>query len=191
MESYKKSALEHARVGDLLGVERRERLDDGAAFGGILDVVVFDADGAVKWHQEIHNLITQVGDQYYGERAAGIAGAPAQATGMKLGTGSTAASKTGAGAALITYHAASNKLFDGGFPASSLNGASRQIQWKVSWTAGVINGVALREAVIVNDAAIDATSSTANTYARALFGPMTLGVSDTLAITWSHLLLGA
>lgn len=137
------------------------------------------------------NLITQVGDQYYGERASGIGGAPAQATGMKIGTGSTAASKTGAGAALVTYLAASNKVFDGGFPASSLNGSSRQIQWKVSWGAGVINGSALREVVITNDAAVDATSTAANTYSRALFGPMTLGVADTLAITWNHLLLGA
>jgi hypothetical protein len=139
----------------------------------------------------VPNLVTQVGDQYYGERAAGIAGAPGQVTGMKLGTGSTAVAKTGAGAALVTYLSGSQKAIDGSFPASSLNGSSRQIQWKTSWTAGTINGSALREVVLVIDVLADATSTAANTIARALFGPMTLGVLDTLAITWNHLLLGA
>lgn len=138
----------------------------------------------------VPNLITQVGDQYYGERAAGIAGAPGQVTGMKLGTGVTAPAKTGAGAALVTYKSGSQKAIDGSFPTSSLVGASRQIQWKVSWGAGVINGSALAEAVIINDVLADATSTAANTISRALFGPMTLGVSDTLSITWNHLLLG-
>lgn len=137
------------------------------------------------------NTITQVGDQYYGERAAAVAGAPNQVTGMKLGTGSTAVAKTGAGSALVTYLSGSQKAIDGSFPASSLVSTSRQIQWKTTWTAGVINGSALREVVLVIDTLADATSSSANTIARALFGPMTLDVLDTLAITWNHLLLGA
>lgn len=137
------------------------------------------------------NLVTQVGDQYYGERAAAIAGAPGQVTCMKLGTSSTAVAKTGGGAALGTYLSGSDKAIDSTWPQSSLSGASRQIQWKTSWGAGVINGSALREVVLVIDVLADATSSAANTIARALFGPMTLGTLDTLAITWNHLLLGA
>lgn len=138
------------------------------------------------------NLITQVGDQYYGERASGIAGPPGQVTGMRLGTGVTAPSKTGAGAAIVTYKAGSNKAIDGSFPTSSLVVASRQIQWKTSWGAGVVNGSALAEAVITNESPLtDVTGSAANTISRALFGPMTLGALDTLAITWNHLLLGA
>lgn len=140
---------------------------------------------------ESHNLITQVGDQYYGERATGIVSPPAQVTGMKLGTGSTAPSKTGAGAALVTYRAGSQKAIDSSFPASSLSGASRQIQWKSSWGIGVINGVVLTEVAMVNDVLADATSLAAATIARALFGPMTLGANDTLAMVWNHLLLGA
>jgi hypothetical protein len=66
------------------------------------------------------NLITQVGCQMYWERGAGIAGAPAVPTGMKLGTGSTAPTPTGAGAALATYLANSQQGFDSGFPASTL-----------------------------------------------------------------------
>lgn len=138
------------------------------------------------------NLITQIGDQLYGDRGAAI-GSIGYMTGMKLGTSSTAPAKIGAGAALVTYKTGSNKLLDGGYPVSSCAGLAaspRQIQWKVSWGAGVINGVALAEAVLVNDAAIDATSVAANTASRALFGPMTLGASDTLAVTWNHLLYG-
>lgn len=138
-----------------------------------------------------HNLITQVGDQYYGDRAAGIAGAPGQVTGMKLGTGSTAASKTGAGAALVTYKSGSDKAIDATWPQSSLVGGARQEQWKTSWGIGVINGAALSEAVIVNDVLADATSTAANTISRSLFGPMTLGANDTLAVIWNHNLLGA
>lgn len=153
---------------------------------------------APQWDQEflaerleIHNLITQTGDQYYGERAAGISSPPGQVTGMKLGTGSTAVAKTGAGAALVTYLSGSQKAIDGSYPASSLVSTSRQIQWKTSWGAGVVNGSALREVVLINDVLADASSSAANTIARALFGPMTLGSLDTLAITWNHLLLGS
>lgn len=140
---------------------------------------------------QVNNLITQVGDQYYGERAAGIGSPPGQVTCMKLGTGSTAVAKTGAGAALVTYLSGSDKAIDGGYPTSALSGSSRRIQWKTSWGAGVINGSALREAVIVVDTLADATSTAANTISRALFGPMTLGASDTLSISWNHDILGA
>ena len=142
--------------------------------------------------RQVHNLITQVGDQYYGERASGIGSPPGQVTGMRLGTGVTAVAKTGAGAAIVTYKTGSFKAIDGGFPTSALNGASRQIQWKTSWGAGVVNGSALAEVVITNESPLtDVAGSAADTISRALFGPMTLGALDTLSITWSHLLLGA
>jgi len=64
-------------------------------------------DPELIWEEYVHNLITTDGDQYYA--AKGITGispanpaAPTAASGMKLGQGSTAASKDGAGAALIT-----------------------------------------------------------------------------------------
>lgn len=140
----------------------------------------------------VPNLITQVGDQYYGERASGIGSPPNQVVGMKLGTGTTAVAKTGAGAALVTYLSASHKAIDGGYPTSGLSSSSRRITWKSSWPAGDADGAALREVVIVNEGSLtDATTAAANTIARALFGPMTLGSLDTLSVTWSHDLLGA
>ncbi len=185
---------------DMLLSERASSLREAEGMQGFVVVERFSppSPNAPQWDEEflaerveIHNLITQVGDQYYGERAAGIASPPGQVTGMKLGTGSTAVAKTGAGAALVTYRSGSHKAIDGSFPTSSLVVASRQIQWKTSWTAGVVNGSALTEVALINDVLADATSSAANTIARALFGPMTLGTLDTLAITWNHLLLGA
>lgn len=145
--------------------------------------------------EEVHNLITDVGDEFYGERAAGIAGPPDQVTGMRLGTGSTAAAKTGAGAAIVTYQSGSAKAIDGGFPTSSQPGGAgtaRRIQWKTSWIAGEVDGAALREVVITNETPLtDVTGSAANTISRALFGPFTLGVLDTISITWNHDILGS
>lgn len=176
---------------DELTAERVREFSDGIGMHGQLVIEHFGPTGLLLARQVVPNLITQIGDQYYGERASGVAGAPAQVAGMKLGSGSTAVAKTGAGAALVTYTAGSNKAIDGSFPTSALNGSSRRIQWKTTWAAvAALAGVALREVVIVNDN-VDATSSAANTYSRALFGPMTLTAADSLAITWNHDLLGA
>lgn len=73
------------------------------AIKGVAVVEVIDKDGKVKSREEIHNIVTDVGDEYYAKKAiVGIAPAnataPTAASGMKLGTGVTAASKTGAGA---------------------------------------------------------------------------------------------
>lgn len=141
------------------------------------------------------NLLTDIGDEFYGERAAGIAGPPDQVTGMRLGTDGTAPSKTGAGAAIGVYVAGSAKAIDGGFPTSSQPGGAgtaRVITWKTSWAAGEVDGFALREVVITNETPLtDVAGAAANTISRALFGPFTLGVLDTIAVTWQHSLLGA
>jgi len=147
----------------------------------------------LKQRVEFVNLITQVGDQYYGERAAGIGSPPAQVTGMRLGTGTTAVAKTGAGAAIVTYVSGSALAIDGGFPTSALSGSSRRIQWKTSWAAGVATASGIAEAVITNENPLtDVTGTAANTISRALLSPtVNKGASDTLAITWNHDLLGA
>lgn len=142
---------------------------------------------------EFENLITEVGDEYYGERAAGIASPPGQVTGMRLGTGSTTPAKTGAGAAIVTYVSGSALAIDGSFPTSALSGSSRRIQWKTTWGAGVATANGIAEAVITNESPLtDVTGSAANTISRALVSPtVNKGASDTLAITWNHDLLGA
>lgn len=142
---------------------------------------------------QFDNLVTQVGDQYYGERAAGIASPPGQVTGMRLGTGSTAAAKTGAGAAIVTYTTASQVAISGGFPTSALNGSSRRIQWQSLWGAGVATVSGLNEVVITNESPITNVAGTAaNTISRAVLSPViNKGANDTLTITWNHDILGA
>lgn len=160
------------------------------------EAVLFDVDGRVKARCEFRNLVTEKGDQYYGERASGIGSPPNQVTGMKLGTGSTAVAKTGAGAALVTYLSGSHQAIAGGFPTSTQPGGAgtaRVITWQSVWAAGVATTAsAITEVVIVIDTLADATSTAANTIARALLtGISSKGASDTLTVTWNHSILGA
>lgn len=149
-------------------------------------------DGELKARCVTHNLVTAVGDQYYAGRAALSSGLPAQVTGFRLGTGSTAPAKTGAGAAIVTYLSGSNKANDGGFPTA----VAGVVTWKRTYAAGEatsaspITEVVLNTDTITNDNATTATA--ANTISRALLsGIGSKGASDTLTITWTHTLLGA
>lgn len=165
-----------------------------ARIKGTLILERHDKDGNLLERFEGSNLVTQVGDQIYGERGAGVSGAGAAPTGMKLGTGSTAVAKTGAGAALVTYLSGSNKAFDSGYPQSALNGSSRRITFRRTFAAGEATTASpITEAVIVNDTiATDATSSAANTMSRILVtGISGKASTDTLTATWNHDLLGA
>lgn len=154
---------------------------------------LFDENGDLRDRGDFKNLITQVGDQYYGERAAGIASPPAQVTGMQLGTGTTAVAKTGAGAAVVTYITSSAVAIDGSFPTSALSGSSRRIQWKTTWGAGVATATGISEVVLINQSVgTNSAAAAAATVSRALLSPtVNKGASDTLAITWNHDLLGA
>jgi hypothetical protein len=115
------------------------------------------------------------------------------AAGMKLGTGSTAVAKSGAGAALVTYLTDSHQAFDATFPSTSGTSGGRVVTYKVTYAAGkATTASAITEVVIFLDFLANATSSAANTIARALLtGIGSKGASDTLTITWTHTLLGA
>jgi hypothetical protein len=166
--------------------ERPADIASGAGATGQVSWVLTGPDGEVKESGTAYNTITQIGDQLLGERAVGITtlGLP---TGMKLGAGSTAAAKTGAGAALVTYLTASNVAFNPATPVSSLNGALRQIRYTGVWAAGVATTASpITEAVIVNDSATNATSTAANTYSRVLLSPAvgSKGAQDSLTLVW-------
>src|SRR6478609_1930328 len=166
--------------------------DEKQAIKGIVHAVLTGPDGEVKGECIVENLVTAVGDQYYAGRAALSSSLPSQATGMRLGTGSTAPAKTGAGAAIVTYLSGSNKANDGGFPTA----VAGVVTWKRTYAAGEattaspITEVVLNTDTIANDNATTATA--ANTIARALLtGIGSKGASDTLTITWTHTILGA
>ena len=172
-------------------------VEDNKQHGFVL-VELFASDGSLKDMQFTNNLITDSGDLYEATRIiAGVSpAAPSDATkynGMKLGTGTTAAAKNGAGAALVTYLSASNVAFDATYPQTSNLGAGLGVTavYKTTWVAGVATNAALTEAVIVNDQATNATSTAGNTGSRVVFGAVNKGASDVLAITWSWKLLGA
>lgn len=150
----------------------------------------------LKERQIVENLITQVGDQAYGDALAalhanGNVAEPAEPLAMQLGTGATAAAKTGAGAAIVTYITGSNAVFESAYPASSLNGSSRRISYQSIWAAGVATNSAIAEAVLVTVSDDDAGVE-AETVSRTVFGStIDKQVGDSLTITWHHDLLGA
>jgi len=162
------------------------------SLSGRVEWQISNAEGKVTREGKSNNLVTQIGDQLYAERGAGIASPPALPTGMKLGTGSTAASKTGAGAALVTYLTNSHQAFDTGFPASSLSGTTRRITYVSVFPPGkATSAVPVTEGVIVNETLADATSAASSTICRAiLVGIGSKGSGETLTVTWIHDLVG-
>lgn len=181
-----------------IAMERARAFKDGFGLVGYGVIELLDSRNRLITVQEFANLITDAGDLYYATR--GIAGvspaAPADATkvnGMKLGTGTTAAAKNGAGGALVTYLSGSNVAFDATFPSTSNLGAGLGVNavYKTTWAAGTATNTAITEAVIVNDQATNATTTAANTISRIVFTAVNKGASDTLAITWNHKFLGA
>lgn len=166
--------------------------NDQTGIFGEVHAVLTGPDGEIKGECRVKNLVTAIGDQYYAGRAALSSSLPAQVTGFRLGTGSTAVAKTGAGAAIVTYLSGSNKANDASFPTA----AAGVVTWKRTYAAGeattgsAITEVVLNTDTIANDNATTATA--ANTIARALLtGIASKGASDTLTITWTHTLLGA
>lgn len=167
-----------------------ENSNDTAGIYGEVHAVLTGPDGEIKAECVSKNLVTAVGDQYYAGRAALSAGLPAQVTGMKLGTGSTAVAKTGAGAALVTYLTGSNKALDGGYPTA----VAGVVTWRRTYAAGEATSASpITEVVLVTETiANDDTSTAAETISRALLsGIASKGASDTLTVTWTHTLLGA
>jgi hypothetical protein len=171
---------------------------DGPGLRGFGIVKLYDGDKKLVGLQPFANLITTAGDQYYAQK--GIVGispaspsAPTAVNGMKLGTGTTAAAKSGAGAALVTYLSASNIVFDATFPSAAAVGGDTgwNATYKTTWAAGVATNSAITEVAIVNDQATNATTTAANTISRAVISSVNKTASDTLAVTWNHKFLGA
>lgn len=160
----------------------------GLPIRGSLRVVLTGPDGTVKYDETLENMVTQVGDQYYAERAAGIAGAPATVTGMQLGTGSTAPAKTGTGAASIGTLVAGSLVAVTLPSGSSLQAGVRRLVYSAQWGAGVATANNIQEVALVNQAvATQTVAPAAATIARALVSPIVnKGAQDTLSIVWNH-----
>jgi hypothetical protein len=178
--------------------DARRLRPDGLGLVGYGVAHLLDGDGKTKTLVPFANLITDAGDAYVAAQIiAGVAPAappaPTRANGMKLGTGTTEVAKASTGAALVSYVSGSNAAFDSGYPQTANLGSGNGVNavYKCSWAAGTATANDISEVVIVNDAATDATSATANTYARALLTPLDKGAEDSLEITWNWKALGA
>jgi hypothetical protein len=160
---------------------------------------LFNQDDELIRVVQFENLITDAGDLYIAQKIiTGISpanpSAPTAMTGMKLGTGATAAAKSGAGGALVTYLSGSNVTFDATYPQTANLGAGLGVNavYRCTWAAGVATNGAITEVVIVNDAATNATSTAGNTASRALFGSaINKTATDSLVVTWNWKALGA
>lgn len=149
-------------------------------------------DGKVKSRGSFRNLITDTGDLYYAERAE--TSPTAIATGMRLGTGTTAVAKNGAGAAIVTYVTASQHAFDTGPAGATLGaGLGARVVYVATWAPGEATATGIAEAVITTETPLTNVAGTAgNTISRALLSPtVNKGAGDQLVVTWNHDLLGA
>lgn len=165
-------------------------MNEKSGFGGEVTLTCYAEDGSVRWTETTPNLITDIGDQYYAQRAIAAVvptalGDATKVTCMKLGTGVTAVAKNGAGGGIVTYVTGSNATF------SSLSRTTNAIVYNASWAPGVATNAALGEIVIAVTNA-DSTSAAADCIARALISPTrNKQASDTLTAAWTHTFLGA
>lgn len=160
-----------------------------------------DAAGNLLETARGHNIVTDIGNQLYGEHGAGVGSTVAVPTGMRLGTGAVTGANTpantGTGAALAAYLPGSGLALDASYPQSTQPagpGTARVITYKCTYQAGEgTSAVPITEAVIVNDnITVDSASAAANTIARvAVAGISAKGPSDTLTASWQHSLLGS
>lgn len=171
---------------------------DGMGLIGLVQVQLFDEHGDLKTEEVIKNLITDVGDEYYAKKAItdiapANATAPTPVDGMKLGTGTTAVAKNGAGAALVSYKSGSNVVFDASYPQAVNLGAAAgwNAVYRTTWNAGVATDSALTEAVICNNQATNGAGTAANIISRVIFSAINKTATDVLVITWNHKFLGA
>lgn len=169
-------------------MDRPRSADDLLLLEGFVIAELFGPDGELKQRVATKNLITAVGDQMYAARGSGVGSPPAAPTGMRLGTGSTAVAKTGAGAALVTRLTNGHQGFDATFPTA----VAGVVTYKTTYAAGkATSASAITEAVLVNDTiGTDTSTAAANTIARVILsGIAAKGADDTLALTWTHTLL--
>ena len=154
--------------------------------------IMENSDGSVAGEGEIKNIVTAVGERMYAGRGAGVSSPLATPTGMKLGTGTTSPSRTGAGSTIATYLTNSHQAFDSGYPAT----VSTEDGWSATYRCVFGPGKAttsgaITEAAIVNNTLANDAPTAAETVARVLLTGIPSKASDqTLTIDWSHTFIG-
>ena len=175
-----------------LSAKREQALLSRFHLVGRVEARLFGPDGKLKQLEYGYNLVTDYGDEHVGERMA--LDAQDIVTGMRLGTGSTAASKAGAGAAIVTYITTSEEALDA-VAVGSDKGAG--LGWRqahvCTWIAGDITNAAIAEVVLTDENPItNVAGVVGDTVARFVFGAtIDKQAGDSLEVTWNIDFLGA
>ena len=184
------SDLVVARMGDTL-LKPVERPADAIGIGGIVHSKLWAPDGSLKDYQYGYNLVTDYGDEMIGER---IRLTGDIITGMRLGTGATAAAKNGAGAAIVTYITTSEEALDSAASGADKGaGAGWRITYVSTWIAGDITNSAIAEVVITDENPLtNVAGVVGDTVARFVFAAtIDKQAGDSLEVTWQLDVLGA
>ena len=147
--------------------------------------VLKDEHGNVKVDEWGENLVTDIGDKFIAKRL--YDDATDIVTGMKLGTGATAAAKNGAGAGMVTYITGSQEALDAAATdATKGAGAGWRTTYVCTYAAGDVTNGAIAEVCLTNQTALaDNTSAAADTWARFVFAStIDKQAGDSLEITW-------
>lgn len=154
--------------------------------------VLTGPDGEIKHESWGENLVTDHGDNFIAARI--YDNAQNIVTGMRLGTGITAAAKSGAGGAIVTYIAASQHALDAAATdATKGAGLGWRTTYLSTWVAGDVTNAAIAEVVLTDETPItDVAGAVGDTVARYVF-PATIDkqAGDSLAVTWQIDVLGA
>lgn len=180
------SALDMARGLDRIGI-----VGYGVAH-------LMDGDGNTKQLVPFSNLITTFGDEYYAKKGIhlvqpGNLSYTTVVNGMKLGTSTTAAAKSGANSFIVTYITGSNNAFDATYPQAAAVGGDGgwNAIYKTTWPAGDATSATINEVAVVTDQASDTQGAAASTISRAIIATVNKQAADSLAVTWNHKFLGA
>jgi len=163
-------------------------------FGARANVhVVHRRNGVVLFDEWGENLVTDVGDGHISKRIIEGDTEPI-VTGMKLGTGATAAGKNTAGHEMGSYIATSQEALDAA-PTDATKGAGAG--WRstfiCTWIAGDVTNGAIAEVCLTNQTALaDNTCAAADCIARYVFGAtIDKQAGDSLEVTWQIDVLGS
>lgn len=173
-------------------MRRGRHVTEEARLSGLVVARLYGPDGRLKQEERGRNLITDHGDEFFARRS--IDDAINIVTGMRLGTGATAAAKNGAGAAIVTYIAGSQEALDAVATHSDLGaGAGYRATYVCTWIAGDVTNSAIAEVVLTDETPItDVAGVAGNTVARFVFGAtIDKQAGDSLEVTWNTDALGA
>jgi len=164
-------------------------LKDKMSLRGTVIAEVRDKNGNLKQRQVTHNIVTDQGDDF---AKSAIYTAAYSTWGMKLGTATTEASKSGAGSFIATadYVSGSAQALDDSTPKQ---GASAIIcQFRRLWAAGEGTSNTINRVAIVDNTTDAGEADATHTFAIAVFAAqIAKGADDTLTVTWNVTYTGA